>query len=329
MGKKKPNPAQQVINSAQTAYEGNKPSALENQLSANSGEDRSNYTGAVEQNKADYGNIMGGYNAFRTGLNTPGEHANIKAGRPAELGESFGYLREAMPGYRDFAKTGGYSPTDVQELRARGTAPIRAAYGSAMRGLDRSRALGGAGGSPNYIAALSKANREQPGALADATTNVNAGLADSIRQGKQFGLGGITQTGATMGGLASDDASRQLQASMSNQNYELQNRGMQLQALQGQTGLYGTTPGLSNMFGDQALQGNQLALAAQKQRQDYGLGLLGAQLGGYSANKGAQGTPWWQTALKYGAVAAPYVAAPFTGGASLMATPYTNSLLSK
>jgi Chaperone of endosialidase len=305
MGKKKENPAQQVINQANQQYQTTlTPSPLENQMSGVSQQFMNNYNTAVQRNTQDYGDIMGAYNQFRQGLTTP----RISAPRPAELGESYGYLREAMPGYREFASTGGYSPTDIQELRARGISPIRAAYGNTMMELDRSRALGGSGGQGQYVAALSRAQRELPEQLANATTNVNAGLADAIRQGRMFGLQGISGTGATMGGLSSQEAGRQLQAEMSNQQAEQNSNQMRLAALGGMSSLYGTTPGMSSMFGNQALNSYGQLAGMQAARQNYGLGLMDTQLRGYNTQEQNKGTPWWQTALGIAGTVAPYVA---------------------
>lgn len=307
MGKKNnPNPAQNVVNQANTAYQNlQQPSPMSQQF-------QQNYQNAVQRNTQDYGNIMGGYEDFRKNL--PGAtkftYQNVNAPRPAELGEGYGYLREAMPGYRNFAETGGYSPQDVQDLRARGVSPIRTAYAGTMRNLDRARALGGAGGAPNYIAAVSRAQREMPEQLSDAMQNVNAGLAESIRSGKEFGLQGISGTGSAMGGLASQEAGRQLQANLANQQADLQAQGMGesslqnrlglgLQSLGGQSQLYGTSPGMASTFGNQALQD-------WANRSNYGLGLLNTQLQGYQANQGAQGTPWWQTALGVAGTVAPF-----------------------
>lgn len=304
MGKSKtPNPAQQVINQASTAYQSTtEPSAAENAAAGTTAQFQQNYNDSVGSAKQDYGNIMNAYGDFSKNLQVP----HITAQRPEELNESYGYLREAMPGYRDFASTGGYSPTDVQELRARGIAPIRSAYGGTMRQLDQARSLGGDGGSPNYIAARSRAQRELPGQMADAMTTVNADLANAIRQGKMFGLSGMTNTGSTMGGLASADAGRTLQADMSNQNADMQANQMRLASLGGQASLYGTTPGMASMFGNQALQSQQNLNAMTANRQNYGLGLLDAQLRGYGTDKATQGTPWWQTALGVAGTVAPF-----------------------
>lgn len=306
MGKKKQeNPATNVINQAQQQYQTTlTPSPYESQMAGMSQQFMNNYNQATARNMQDYSDIMGAYNSFRNNLNIP----HISAERPAELGESYGYLREAMPGYREFAATGGYSPTDIQELRARGISPIRAAYGNTMRELDRSRALGGSGGQGQYVAARSRAQREMPEQMANAMTNVNAGLADAIRQGKMFGLSGITNTGSTMGGLSSQEANRMLQAAMSNQSADMQGNQMRLAALGGMSSLYGTTPGMSSMFGNQAMGSMNSLASMQAARQNYGLGLLNAQLQGYGSQQQNQGTPWWQTALGIAGTVAPYVA---------------------
>lgn len=279
-----------------------------------------NYQNAVGQNTADYSNIMGGYQNFANDVSKQGPtkfgFERVSAERPAELGESYGYLRETMPGYREFAQTGGYSPTDIQELRARGVAPIRSAYGNTMMELNRARSLGGSGGAPNYIAAASKAQREMPGQMADAMTGVNAQLAQDIRQGRLAGLSGMAGVGSTMGGLSSQEAGRMLQAAMSNQNADLQAqqlseqslqalRNTQLQALQGQTSLYGTTPGMASMFGNQALDAYRNRINLEQLRNQTGLGLLGAQMNAYSGQQATE--PWWKQALNAAGSVIPYL----------------------
>lgn len=325
MGKKKENPAQNVINQSQQAYQKTlQPSATENELAGMSGNFMNNYNNAVTQQTGDYSNIMGAYNNLRSSMPGPTSfgYNKVSAERPNELNQAYGYLNEAAPGYREFANTGGYSPTDIQELRARGVSPIRTSYANTMQELNRARALGGDSGAPNYIAAVSRAERELPQQLADATTNVNAGLADSIRQGKLQGLAGLSGIGSTMGGLSSDEAARMLTAATSNQRADLQAQSLseesrqnavrnQLAALSGQSGLYGTTPGMTSTFGNQALNAYGQRIGAENARNNYGLNLLGTQLQGYSANQGQQGSPWWQKAL---AATAAGAATYFTGG---------------
>ena len=289
-----------------------------------------NYRNAATRATGDYGNIMSGYQNLFSG-DQPGKTFNyqsVSANRPKELGESYDTLRSALPGYRDFADTGGYSAQDQQELRARGTSPIRSAYANAQQDMARANTLGG--GAANYIAASSKASRQLPGQMASAMTDVNARLAEDIRSGKLAGLQGVTGIGSTMGGLSSSEADRQLNAAMANQRADLQAQGMtedsnpmnfrnRLAALQGMNSLYGTTPGQASMFGNQALNAYGQRFGSDAEQNQYNLGLLGAQRG--DINQQSTKTPWWHTVAKYGTLAAPYVAAPFTGGASLAFAP--------
>jgi len=177
---------QGVAGQAETAYRGLQggQTPLEKEFIPQSQGMYNTYRTGLGQNMQDYGNIMGGYNQFSQGLGGPTafNYQNVNAPRPGELNESYNTLRGALPSYQEFAQTGGYSPTDIQELRARGTSPIRSAYGNTMMELDRSRALGG-GYSPGYTAALSRAQNELPGQMADAMTGMNAKLAEDIRSG--------------------------------------------------------------------------------------------------------------------------------------------------
>ena len=306
------------------------PSPTENEFTTYSQNLANTATDATAQNKADYGAVSQGYKDFSANLGgatkfgyQPVSAQTVSAQRPAELDKAYGYLDEAMPGYRDFATTGGYSGQDIQELRARGVSPIRTAYGNTMRELDRSRSLGGNGGSPNYIAAASRAQRDLPGQMADATTGVNAKLAEDIRTGRQFGLTGISGTGATMGGLSSQEAQRMLSASianqdaslragMANQGADIQTQGMgeasrwnlnnaKLNGLGGQTSLYGTTPAMSATFGNQALNAYGQRLGAEATRNQQGLGLIGQQM--QAAGQQANQPSWWEKALGMGSSA--------------------------
>lgn len=313
MGKKKtPNPtATDIYNKASTAYTNTQqPTQTENEMVPISQNFMNNYNSAVTGDKETYGNIMKGFGDYAN--NAKFNFERVAAKRPDELNESYGYLREAMPGYREFAKTGGYSPQDIQELRARGMAPIRSSYGNTMMEMDRARSLGGNAGAPNYIAAASRAQRELPGQMADAMTGVNANLADSIRQGKLAGLSGISGIGSTMGGLSSDEAGRTLQADLANQGADLQTQGMRDAAqrfgLSGQAGLYGTTPGMSSMFGNQALSAYGQRAGMEQARNQFGLGLLDAQMRSQQNQFDQKGMPWWKTALSVAGTVAPYAA---------------------
>lgn len=166
-----------------------------------------NYGRGTEMGFQDYGNIMG------------------------QMGQLAG-----PQGFGEFARTGGYSPQDIANMRSRGVAPIRAAYENAGREVNRQRSLQG-GYAPNAIATQAKMAREQGQSMSDAATNVEATLAEARNRGRQFGLTG------------------------------------QNQALQGMGQLYGTTPGMAQMFGNQLLQG-------VGQGGQFGLGLMSNEIQG-------------------------------------------------
>jgi hypothetical protein len=106
-----------------------------------------------------------------------------------------------MSQYGEIARTGGYSPEDLQNIRARSVSPIRSIYAGANREVDRSRALQG-GYSPNYAAAKAKMAREMSSSLADANTNVEANIAEMVQRGKLAGLAGMGNVYGTSPGQA-------------------------------------------------------------------------------------------------------------------------------
>lgn len=145
----------------------------------------------------------------------------------------------AYGGYQDFANTGGFSPTDIQSIRARSAAPMRATYANAMADVDRQKALQG-GYGPNAIAAKAKMARELSYGLGDQANNTEAMIAEAIHSGKLAGLGGMTNIDNAILGN------------------ETQRAGLGIQGMNALTNLYGQAPGMANMYGNQLLNsGNQ------------------------------------------------------------------------
>ena len=167
---------------------------------------------AADRSEQDYGNMMGQYGSM---LNRPASNQN------------FG----AYGGYQNFADTGGYSGQDVQDLRQRAIDPLRGVYERAQSELSRNRALQG-GYSPNFAAASTKMNRDLGHQVADTNVNVNASLADAIRQGKLAGLSGMT-----------DIDKARMQESIANRGADISTMGAMNQ-------LYSATPGQTNMYGN-------------------------------------------------------------------------------
>ena len=237
-----------------------------------------NAMGAGQQ---DYDSIMGGF------ANIPNVSARYSSysdpfasyGDFQNMSKTGGYdipNNDAYQGYKGFADTGGYSAADIADLRARGVAPIRAAYENAGREVSRQRSLQG-GYSPNATAVLAKMAREQGQSGADALQNVNAGIIQGRNAGKLSGLSGmagidtnrIANQISGMSGMSNIEKARlaaEMQTNEFNATSGMQadqwNAGNRINALQGASSLYGTTPGMANMFANQL--GNAIQNSGQQ-----------------------------------------------------------------
>jgi len=173
-----------------------------------------------QQPLAPSGGVTGAYGLYNTAVNQQAnDYSNIMQGYK-DLSSSPGYANVA-----NLAQTGGYSDSDQANIRERGISPIRSIYASANRDVDRQKAIQG-GYSPNYGAVKAKMAREMSDQVSNATTNVNATLAQNIAQNKM-----------------------QMAPQFAAQGEK---------PLQNMQSLYGTTPALSSLFGNQALQSAQL-----------------------------------------------------------------------
>lgn len=247
-----------------------------------------NYQNATGQAQGDYQGIMNSYQNAGQNVPTPTAAPNINVGRVNPAVANYARsneLNNTMQGYGEMAKTGGYSDQAQADIRSRGISPIRSVYANAMSDIDRQRSLQG-GYAPNAIAATEKMTRTLPGQLADATTNVNAQLAQMVQQGKLAGLGGMATTSMAdnqmMNQMMSQNAERQQQAGTSNQNMEMQVAQLKQQghsdfearqlaanqqklaATGGQASLYSSTPGMASMFGNQVLEGTGQRLSGEQ-----------------------------------------------------------------
>lgn len=232
------------------------------------------YNSAVTTQAKDYDTLSQGYqqlfNKSMGDLNNPQNRLTIP---PAGSYTPTDYNFTESPDYqasfalqRNLATTGGLTSADQQNLRERGISPIRAVYANANRDIDRQRALQG-GFSPNYTASKAKLSRDLSQGIADATTNVNAEIAKMIQQGKLQAtpqmLDSAQRENALMNQYGRMNTDARNQASQFNLELPLKyaeanasNLSAPYQAamaaLNGQTNLYGTTPALSRLFGDQA-----------------------------------------------------------------------------
>lgn len=203
-------------------------------------------------------------------------------------------LTESITGLEDLAENGGYSSEDIANLRARGISPIRAVYANAQRELERSKNLSG-GYSPNMGAVSAKMAREMSDLISGRTSDVNAGIAEKVAQGKLQAapqladlLRNINTERNSVGQKNIDAKNRAGEVNASNKlkEQELDLAGNQnetnqiLQSLEGMTKLFGTNNQLTESFMRDLLSGKELDLKGKELNQRGGLGLIDALLKG-------------------------------------------------
>jgi len=147
---------------------------------------RGTSTGAVNNRPSSYGSpygsdIMGKYENIYNSLGNP-PNFNFTATAPGPYQSTADYTN-AFSNLSNLSRTGGFSPEDIANIRARAISPIRAVYANANRNLSRSKALQG-GYSPNYAAATAKMSRDMSSQLSDATTNAEADIAGKVAANK-------------------------------------------------------------------------------------------------------------------------------------------------
>jgi len=165
----------------------------------------------------------------------------------------FGTLDPAIAGYMNFAQNGGFSPQDIQDMRARGVASTRSIYSGMKDNLDTARNASG-GYMPNYAAASAKMARQGSQQISDINQSTDAQIAQMVQQGKLAGIGGLSNLSAIL-------------------------RSQYLQGLAGQGSLYGTQPGMASTFGNQYLEGQGQQLQGQGLINQLQNNLVNQQLG--------------------------------------------------
>lgn len=276
---------------------------------------RSAYDAAADTQAGDYDNIMSGYDALqqraRNGsANSPVNYTPLSSVSTKYL-PGYNYTRSADFGStidkaKGFADTGGFSDGDLQSIRERALSPLRSAYAAAKRNTDRQKVLSG-GYAPNAGALQAKMAREQGELASNASTAANAEIAKMVQSGKLSGIQALSplvsgennlmnsvgmrnadaEREVEMGNVNDERNVRDLNANMQmrvaefNANNANKYDDMELSALQGKQSLYGTTPALTNLFGNQVLQNNQQNMQAvqtanqiKNQRANVGLNIV-------------------------------------------------------
>lgn len=260
---------------------------------------------AVNQQADDYDKIFQGYESLANRANPfkPTSHtaltptfSNYIQGRGYESSPELQGQIENLSG---FSETGGFSEGDIGNIRARGVAPIRSAYANALRNLNRQKSLQG-GYSPGHGAALAKFAREQGGLMSDKMTDINASIAESVNRNKLSASSMLApllaRENENRNQFSANETAEQRRIEQHNQDLinefnrfneenrlnverfnsqgEAQANDDRLQALQGMTSIYGTTPALVNTFGQQALQDRNQTIQSSGQAANTGLNLI-------------------------------------------------------
>lgn len=287
-----------------------------------------NYDTGVGKNFGSYDQIMNNYQDLYNNAGSGGGYGgDQRFGHGSYTPQTYDYTDpfNSYGGYSEFSKTGGFSEADKQNMRERNIAPTRSIYDSAQRGIDKQRALQG-GYSPNYTAAKAKSARDMSQQISDINVASNAGIAEMVQKGRLAGLGGMSNIeGQRLGAEIDKNKFAALQKNWAEEQTGADRRfgasmyedpmKYKLAALQGMTGLYGTTPAMAQLFGDQVLKNQSQILTGQEMQGGWGQNQINNQY------QNAQIPSTFQnvmsnigTGLKY---AGQIGAAVGTGGASL------------
>lgn len=207
-------------------------------------------------------------------------------------------VKQSLSNLSDLSTTGGLSEADKADIRARDISPIRSIYANAQRNVDRQRALqGGYSPNYGAVSAKMSRDLAdeiaskttdvnagieqmvQQGKLSAAPQYASAASSEAARktQADQFNadllakinefnsqqaLGASEFNASNRLGVDEANANRQLEADTGNVNRQLSDltrrSGLNLDAIRGMQSLYGTTPALTSLFGQQALGAGQL-----------------------------------------------------------------------
>src|SRR5690349_9551343 len=139
------------------------------------------------------GGASGGY--------TPTKYNPVTANLSGYIGESANAARSLASGgswdpmirsgYQNFASTGGFSPTDISNIRSRATSVAPSFYNALTdRMAQRMNAAGQNYGSI-FSSASDRAARQGAQAAQENALSAEADIADRVQQGKLAGLSGL------------------------------------------------------------------------------------------------------------------------------------------
>ena len=252
--------------------------------------DPNSFTAAATQQAKDYDQIMKNYQGVVSGQGasplsyTPTTYSDI-APNLSNYKQSSD-VSNSLSNLSGLSQTGGYDSQGIADLRERGISPIRSIYANAQQNLNRNKSIQG-GYSPNYAAASAKMTRDEAGQIGKTVTDVNAGIAQNVASNRLQAAPSYANASANANAAqtAADknnsdiinqinqfNAQNQMNTQLNNSKGALDaasaNNQTKLGAIQGQTSLYGTTPALTNTFGNQVMNATQSGQSQQKINND-------------------------------------------------------------
>jgi hypothetical protein len=209
-----------------------------------------NYNAGVNTDTGLFNQDLGNFQGLINSLNQGGGGGSINMGP----GSGYSY-------FQNFANTGGFTPQQIQSIQQQDISPTRATFGNAMQNVQQQNNVQQF--SPNYNATMANMTRNLAYGISNADVDANASIAQMVQQGQLAGAQG-------MAGL--EEAQGQLGA----ENYATTLGGL-INAMSGETGLYGATPGMASTFGNQLLGSGGLMLGGQESQNQIGSTLIGGQ----------------------------------------------------
>ncbi len=244
------------------------------------------FTAAATKQASDYDTIMQNYSDYianfaRNPLTASPVAPNAITPQTSQYSASPD-VTSSIGNLKDLSSTGGYSAGDIANIRERDISPIRSIYANAQQNIERAKSLSG-GYSPSYNATTAQLTRDEANKVGDVTTAANAGIAQNVAGNRIAAASPYASASATENAAKTQsdqnnaniinqinalNEQNRLQAGEFNTSASLDaqrtNKTGVLGAIQGQTSLYGTTPALTNTFGNQVVQAGQLGQGQQQ-----------------------------------------------------------------
>lgn len=213
------------------------------------------YQSALAQTAEDYDKIMSNYDAAAESIRNKKNSPLTPQTAEYQPGSDYGELK-------DIAATGGFSGSNIADIRERGISPIRSVYANADREMNRQKNLSG-GYAPNMPAAKAKMARDMSSLISGQTTNINAGIGEAIQRGKLAGATALAPLQARENEMRNNfnmnNTNTANQFTLANAQRDDNDFNNILDTIRGQQSLFGTTPAMMSTVGNQVLSAGNLA----------------------------------------------------------------------